>query len=576
MRVRDFAVLRTSKPFQPSVEGSVPPHRGSSPTAARGRSNELISAETHSTMQYILALDQGTTSSRSILFDHRGRVQTVAQKEFEQIYPEPGWVEHDANEIWSTQMGTASEALSRANVDAEDLAAIGITNQRETTIVWDRETGKPIHNAIVWQDRRTSGICDTLKDDGHLDLFQRKTGLIIDAYFSGTKLKWLLDHVDGARQRAENGELAFGTVDSWLVWRMTDGKRHITDATNASRTLLYNIHEGQWDDELLDLLDVPRPMLPEVRDSSAVYGKTQVGPFDAEVPISGIAGDQQAALFGQMCTTPGLGKNTYGTGAFMLQNTGEKAVTSDHNLLTTIGYQVNGTTYYALEGSIFVAGAVVQWLRDELQIIRDSAEVEKLARSVDDNGGVYFVPAFTGLGAPHWDQYARGTIAGLTRGANQGHLARAAIESMAYQVADVIDAMEADSGIETTELRADGGAAANDLLLQFQSDILDIPVVRPQILETTALGAAYLAGLAVDFWSSQAEIQDQWALDEMFTPSMSSDRVDDFRAGWSKALDRARAWEEPDTSDAEVPDPSDSEDPAVEQESVDEEATAAS
>jgi len=506
-------------------------------------------------MQYVLALDQGTTSSRAILFDHQGQIQTVAQKEFEQIYPEPGWVEHDANEIWSTQMGTVSEALSRADVEAEDLAAIGITNQRETTIVWDRDTGTPIHNAIVWQDRRTSGLCDDLKDAGHLELFQEKTGLIIDAYFSGTKLKWILDHVDGARARAENGELAFGTVDSWLVWRMTDGQQHITDATNASRTMLYNIHEGRWDPKLLDILNVPEAVLPEVCDSSTVYGHTRGGPFDAQVPISGIAGDQQAALFGQMCTTPGLGKNTYGTGAFMLQNTGEKAVTSEHNLLTTIGYQINDTTYYALEGSIFIAGAVVQWLRDELQIIRDAADVEALARGVDDNGGVYFVPAFTGLGAPYWDQYARGTIAGLTRGANQGHLARAAIESMAYQVADVIDAMEADSGIETTELRADGGAAANDLLLQFQSDILDIPVVRPQILETTALGAAYLAGLAVDFWSSQAEIQSQWELDQMFTPSMSPDRVDELRDGWSKALKRARAWEDSDGGTSASADP---------------------
>ena len=501
-------------------------------------------------MQYILALDQGTTSSRSILFDAQGQVQTVAQKEFEQHYPQPGWVEHDANEIWSTQMGTASEAMSRANVEAEDLAAIGITNQRETTIVWDRATGTPIHNAIVWQDRRTSGLCDRLKDRGHLDLIRGKTGLIIDAYFSGTKIKWLLDNVDGARKRAENGELAFGTVDSWLVWRMTNGKQHITDATNASRTLLYNIHEGEWDEELLDLLDIPRSLLPEVQDSSNVYGTTRSGPFDDQVPIAGIAGDQQAALFGQMCTSPGLGKNTYGTGAFLLQNTGETAVTSEHNLLTTIAYRIDGTTYYALEGSIFIAGAVVQWLRDELKMIREASEVERLARSVDDNGGVYFVPAFTGLGAPYWDQYARGTISGLTRGANRGHLARAAIESMAYQVADVIDAMEADSGIETTELGADGGAAANDLLLQFQSDILDIPVVRPKILETTALGAAYLAGLAVGFWSSQSEIQDQWELDQMFTPSMPDERVQTLRSGWSKALDRARAWEDPDSSEA--------------------------
>ncbi|PSQ97248.1 MAG: glycerol kinase [Bacteroidetes bacterium SW_9_63_38] len=501
-------------------------------------------------MRFVLALDQGTTSSRAILFDKSGQIQSVAQKEFEQIYPNPGWVEHNPDEIWSTQIGTASEALGRAGVSASDVAAVGITNQRETTIIWDRETGEPIHNAIVWQDRRTSGICDRLKDQGHLDLFQEKTGLILDAYFSGTKIKWLLDNVDGARKRAENGELAFGTVDSWLVWNLTGGSRHVTDATNASRTLLYNIHEGEWDDELLDILDVPRPLLPEVEDSSAVYGETKVDAFGTSVPIGGIAGDQQAALFGQMCTSPGLGKNTYGTGAFMVQNTGQEAVTSENNLLTTIGYQLDDTTYYALEGSIFVAGAVVQWLRDELQIIRDAPEVEKLARKVDDNGGAYFVPAFTGLGAPHWDQYARGTIVGLTRGVNRNHLARAAIEGMAYQVADVIDAMEADSGIKTRELRADGGAAANDLLLQFQSDILDVPVIRPETLETTALGAAYLAGLAVGFWESQSEIKDQWELDKRFTPSMSPDRVETLRTGWSKAVERARAWEFPDDSES--------------------------
>jgi glycerol kinase len=500
-------------------------------------------------MQYILALDQGTTSSRALLFDRDGKIESVAQKEFEQIYPNPGWVEHDPNEIWSTQMGTASEALSRAGASAQDLAAVGITNQRETTIVWDRETGEPIHNAIVWQDRRTSGLCDRLKDRGHLNRFREKTGLILDAYFSGTKIKWILDHVDGARERAENGELAFGTVDCWLVWKMTNGRRHVTDATNASRTLLYNIHDGKWDEELLSILDVPRPLLPEVKDSSAVYGRTREEAFAQDVPIAGIAGDQQAALFGQMCTRPGLGKNTYGTGAFMVQNTGQEAVMSENNLLTTIAYQLDGQPSYALEGSIFVAGAVVQWLRDELQLIRNASEVEKLARSVDDNGGVYFVPAFTGLGAPHWDQYARGTITGLTRGANQGHLARAAIESMAYQVADVIDAMEADSGIDTPELRADGGAAANNLLLQFQSDILGIPVVRPQVLETTALGAAYLAGLAVDYWGSTEEIKDQWELDRRFTPEMPNDRVEQLRTGWSKAVSRARAWEDPDTSE---------------------------
>ncbi len=497
-------------------------------------------------MQYILALDQGTTSSRAILFDRTGQIQAVAQKEFEQIYPKPGWVEHDPDEIWSSQMGTASEALSRAGVQASDVAAVGITNQRETTIVWDRETGNPIHNAIVWQDRRTSGLCDQLKDQGYVDLFQEKTGLILDAYFSGTKINWLLNNVDGARERAENGELAFGTVDSWLVWRLTGGQQHVTDATNASRTLLYNIHEGAWDDELLDLLDIPRSMLPDVRDSSEVYGKTRVDAIGDNVPIAGMAGDQQAALFGQLCTSPGLGKNTYGTGAFMLQHTGTDAVRSENDLITTVAYRIDGTTYYALEGSIFIAGAVVQWLRDGLQIIRDSAQVESLARTVDDNGGIYLVPAFVGLGAPHWDQYARGIIAGITRGVTQGHVARAAIESMAYQVADVIDAMEADSGIETRELRADGGAAANNLLLQFQSDILDVPVVRPKTLETTALGAAYLAGLAVDFWKSQEEIRDQWELDRKFTPEMEASRIETLRAGWSKALDRAKAWEEPE------------------------------
>ena len=501
-------------------------------------------------MQYILALDQGTTSSRSILFDHQGRIQSVAQKEFQQIYPSPGWVEHDPTEIWSSQISTASEALTREGIKAESIAGIGITNQRETTIVWDRATGEPIHNAIVWQDRRTSGLCDRLKDRGHADMIRKKTGLILDAYFSGTKIKWILDNVEGARKRAENGELAFGTVDSWLVWNLTGGDTHVTDATNASRTLLYNIHEGRWDEELLSLLDVPKSMLPEVHDSSTVYGKTKVDAFGSTaVPISGIAGDQQAALFGQMCTRPGLGKNTYGTGAFMVQNTGEEAVTSKNNLLTTIGYQLDGTPNYALEGSIFIAGAVVQWLRDELQIIRKAPEVEQLARKVDDNGGAYFVPAFTGLGAPHWDQYARGTIVGLTRGVNRNHIARAAIESMAYQVADVIDAMEADSGIETLELRADGGAAANNLLLQFQADMLGVPVVRPKTLETTALGAAYLAGLAVGFWESQDEIRKQWQLDRKFEPSMPTEKVKELRSGWSKAVDRARAWEDPDTSE---------------------------
>jgi len=499
-------------------------------------------------MKYILAFDQGTTSSRSILFDKQGQIQSVAQKEFEQIYPKPGWVEHDPSEIWSSQISTATEALSRAGIDADQVAAIGITNQRETTIVWDRETGEPIYNAIVWQDRRTSGLCDRLKDAGHLDLFQEKTGLIIDAYFSGTKIQWILNNVDGARKKAENGDLCFGTVDSWLVWKLTRGQVHVTDATNASRTLIYNIHEGDWDDEILGILDIPRSMLPDVRDSSEVYGRTQTDNIAGAVPIAGIAGDQQAALFGQMCTRPGMGKNTYGTGAFMVQHTGTEAVKSENNLLTTIAYQVNGTTYYALEGSIFIAGAVVQWLRDGLQIIRESSEVEALARSVDDNGGCYIVPAFVGLGAPHWDQYARGVITGITRGVDKGHLARAALESIAYQVADVIDAMEADSGIETPELRADGGAAANDLLMQFQADILGVPVVRPQVLETTALGSAYLAGLAVDFYESMDEIQEQWKVDQRFTPSMDASRVKELRYNWNKALERAKAWEEPEGS----------------------------
>jgi glycerol kinase len=507
-------------------------------------------------MEYVLSLDQGTTSSRALLFDHQGRIKATAQKEFEQIYPNPGWVEHDPNEIWSTQMGTASEVLSRAGVSPRSVVSIGITNQRETTVVWDRETGAPIHNAIVWQDRRTSGLCDELREQGHADSIRRKTGLIVDSYFSGTKIKWILDRVDGARERARQGELAFGTVDSWLVWKLTRGTRHVTDATNASRTMLYNIHEGRWDDDLLELLDVPRPMLPTVHDSSTVYGETHEDALGRPIPISGIAGDQQAALFGQMCTSPGYGKNTYGTGAFMLQNTGPEAVTSDHRLLTTIAYQLDGTPTYALEGSIFIAGAVVQWLRDGLKLIRDAKEVEELARSVDDNGGVYLVPAFVGLGAPHWDQYARGVLAGITRGVNRGHVARAALEGIAYQVADVLDAMEADSGIETTELRADGGAAANNLLLQFQADILGVPVARPKTLETTALGAAYLAGLAVEFWEDMDEIRTQWRLDRSFSPGMDEARVAELRAGWDKALNRAKGWEEPASSDKpSVPSP---------------------
>lgn len=495
-------------------------------------------------MDYILAFDQGTTSSRSILFDQEGQTHAQVQKEFEQHFPRSGWVEHDAGDIWSTQIGTASEAMGRAGVSASEIEAIGITNQRETTVVWDRETGTPIHNAIVWQDRRTSEFCDQLKEAGHEDRIRQKTGLPIDAYFSASKIRWLLEHVEGARERADRGDLAFGTIDTWLVWQLTSGRVHVTDATNASRTMLYNIHEGTWDGELLDLFDIPESMLPTVQDSSAVYGTTDVDAFGAPVPIAGIAGDQQAALFGQMCTEPGLGKNTYGTGAFMVQHTGTEAVRSENNLLTTIAYQIDGTTHYALEGSIFVAGAVVQWLRDGLELIRESEEVEALARTVDYNGGVYLVPAFVGLGAPHWDQYARGILAGITRGVSQGHIARAAIESMAYQVADVIDAMEADSGLETKELRADGGAAANNLLLQFQSDILGVPVIRPQTIETTALGAAYLAGLAVGVWSDQADLRNQWRRDRTFTPSMDSDRADALRLQWEKAVERAKGWQD--------------------------------
>jgi len=497
-------------------------------------------------MNYVLALDQGTTSSRSILFNHDGQIEATAQKEFEQIFPEPGRVEHDPNEIWSSQMGTAAEVMSRAGVPVDQIAAIGITNQRETTILWDRATGRPIHNALVWQDRRTAGMCDELREAGHASLIQNKTGLIVDAYFSGTKVKWLLDHVDGARERAEAGELAFGTVDSWLVWKMTKGEVHVTDATNASRTLLYNIHDGTWDHELLELLDIPRAVLPEVRSSSEIYGETSEDVFPGVVPIAGMAGDQQAALFGQLCTSPGLSKNTFGTGCFLLQHTGTDAVQSDNNLLTTVAVEYDGTIEYALEGSIFMGGAVVQWLRDGLGLIQSSAEVEDLARSVDDNGGVYLVPAFAGLGAPHWDPYARGTIVGLTRGVTDGHLARAALEGIAYQVADILEAMEADSGLETIQLRVDGGAAANDLLMQFQSDILDLPVVRPEVTETTALGAAYLAGLAVGYWDSRDALASQWTEDRTFQPTLDPEVVDDLRAGWRKALERSKKWEDPD------------------------------
>jgi len=495
-------------------------------------------------MEYILALDQGTTSSRAIIFNKDGLIETIAQNEFKQHYPQPGWVEHDPKEIWSTQAGVATEALSKVGVKSDRIAGIGITNQRETTVVWDRNTGEPVYNAIVWQDRRTAGFCDKLKADGHVDLFQEKTGLVIDSYFSGTKVRWILENVEGARERAERGELAFGTVDSWLMWKLSSGALHMTDVTNASRTLMYNIREQDWDDELLDILDVPRSMMPEVRSSSEVYGHTSGDIFSSPVPLAGIAGDQQSALFGQVCTQPGMGKNTYGTGAFMLMNTGEKPVKSENDLLTTIAWKLGDEpTQYALEGSIFIAGAVVQWLRDGMRMIRSSEDVEYLANKVERTDGVYLVPAFVGLGAPHWDQYARGTIVGITRGTTEAHIARAALESIAMQSVDVIRAQERDSGIELKELRVDGGATANNLLMQMQADLLGVPVIRPQVSETTALGAAYLAGLAVGYFDSVEEIAQQWKVDKRFEPEMDRDEAARKMRQWNRALERAKGWE---------------------------------
>ncbi|MBP1606613.1 MAG: Glycerol kinase [Acidobacteria bacterium] len=494
-------------------------------------------------MPYVLALDQGTTSSRAILFDHDGRIAGAAQKEFRQIFPQAGWVEHDPLDIWSSQRDVALQVLGQHGIAASDIAAIGITNQRETTVVWDRHTGEPIHNAIVWQDRRTASLCDQWKAAGYGQRVQRKTGLVIDAYFSASKLRWILDNVPGARDRARRGELAFGTVDSWLSWQLSGGALHITDASNASRTMLYDIAAGSWDDELLDLLDVPRAVLPEVRPSSEVYGATALNLFGARIPIASMAGDQQAALFGQNCFSRGLAKNTYGTGCFMLMNVGQAPVASRHQLLTTVGWQIGDATDYALEGSVFIGGAVVQWLRDGLGVIKSSAEVEALAASVPDAGGVYLVPAFAGLGAPHWDQYARGLVVGLTRGTTAAHLARAALEGIAFQVADVLDVMRKDSGIELDELRVDGGAAANALLMQFQADILHVPVVRPQVIETTALGAAFLAGLAVGFWKSTADVHQAWQVDRTFEPTMSADESSQRRSRWAEALTRARNWE---------------------------------
>lgn len=492
--------------------------------------------------RYILSIDQGTTSSRAILFDKRGNIKSIAQREFKQYYPKPGWVEHDANEIWSTQAGVVAEATTSAGLNGKYIAAIGITNQRETTILWDRETGEPIYNAIVWQDRRTSDFCNKLKTDGLTEKIQEKTGLLIDAYFSATKIKWMLDNVEGAHKKAEEGRLAFGTVDSWIVWKFTRGIRHITDVTNASRTMLYNIHTHKWDEEILNILDIPKSILPKVKSSSEVYGETGTTIFASKVPIAGIAGDQQAALFGQMCLQPGMLKNTYGTGGFLVLNTGTKPIKSDNNLLTTIAWKVDGEVQYALEGSIFIAGAIVQWLRDGLGVIKSSSDVEALAASVEDNGGVYFVPAFAGLGAPHWDQFARGTIIGLTRGATAAHIARAALEAIAFQTKDVLKAMESDSGIDIKELRVDGGATINNLLMQFQSDILQIPLIRPKILETTALGAAYLAGLAVGYWKGYDDIKDQWQVDKKFTPKMDPSKVEHLTNDWTRAVERSKSW----------------------------------
>ncbi|MCC6144507.1 MAG: glycerol kinase GlpK [Candidatus Hydrogenedentes bacterium] len=495
-------------------------------------------------MNYLLSMDQGTTSSRSLLFNETGQSCALAQAEYPQIYPRPGWVEHDPRAIWDTQLSVARQVLAARGIAPTQIAAIGITNQRETTVVWDRATGEPVYNAIVWQDRRTAEHCDTLRAAGHGRLIQQKTGLVLDAYFSGTKLAWILDNVEGARARAERGDLAFGTIDTWLVWKLTGGRCHITDASNASRTLLFNIHTGAWDAELLSLLNIPPNLLPEVRDSSEVYAETDAEWLGTSIPIAGMAGDQQAALFGQQCIHPGMAKNTYGTGCFLLMHTGAEAVASTNNLLTTVAWRLRGQLEYALEGSVFIGGALVQWLRDELGLIQHASEIESLARSVPDSGGVYCVPAFTGLGAPHWDQYARGAILGLTRGSSKAHIARAALEAIAWQSADVLRAMEADAGTPVKELRVDGGAAANNLLMQLQADILQAPVVRSRVLETTALGAAFLAGLAVGFWPDRETLAAQWQADRRFTPEMDTDTRDKARRGWEKALERAKHWEE--------------------------------
>ncbi len=492
--------------------------------------------------QFILSFDQGTTSSRAIVFNKEGAIVSVSQKEFTQHYPQPGWVEHDPNEIWSTQLGVAAEAVTKAGLTVKDIAAIGITNQRETTIVWDRKTGQPVYNAIVWQDRRTVSFCDELKTNGHAKTIQNKTGLVIDAYFSATKIKWILDNVNGVKEKAKGGELCFGNVDSWLLWKLTDGTVYATDVTNASRTMLFNIHTVSWDEDLLQLFEIPKNMLPEVRSSSEIYGYTQHIITAQSLPVAGIAGDQQAALFGQMCTQPGTVKNTYGTGCFMLMNTGEIAVPSSNNLLTTIAWQINGKTMYALEGSVFIAGAVVQWLRDGLQIIRSSSEVETLAAQVSSTDGVYIVPAFTGLGAPYWNGQARGTIVGITRGTTAAHIARACLESIAFQTMDVLNAMQADAGIAIQELRVDGGATVNNMLMQFQSDVVNTKVIKPKTTETTALGAAYLAGLAIGYWGSLEEIQQQWQIDKIYHPGIDDTQRNHLSKQWQRAIKAAQVW----------------------------------
>lgn len=492
--------------------------------------------------KYILALDQGTTSSRAILFNKKGEIYSVAQKEFTQYFPKPGWVEHDPLEIWSKQAGVAAEATTKKGLNGKNIAAIGITNQRETVVIWDKHTGDPIYNAIVWQDKRTSDYCDQLKAEGKEKMIQEKTGLVIDSYFSGTKIKWILDNVEGAREKAKAGDLILGTMDSWLIWNFTKGELHVTDVTNASRTMLFNIHTMDWDDDLLELFDIPKSMLPEVKDSSEIYGHTKTTVFASKIPIAGIAGDQMAALFGQMCTEKGMVKSTYGTGCFMLMNIGDKPIISKNKLLTTVAWRINGKTEYALEGSIFIGGAVVQWLRDGLGIIKKSRDIENLATSVESTDGVYFLPAFAGIGAPYWDQEAKGTMFGITRGTTDAHIARASLEAIAYQTMDILKAMEADSEIDIEELRVDGGATVNDMLMQFQSDVLNTTTVRPKVIETTALGAAYLAGLAVGFWKDMEEIQSIWKEDVKFQPTKDQDKIQEGIKGWYRAINALQSW----------------------------------